>query len=46
MGQARIGIANGISSVMGFHPGLVRRLDRVIVALEDGTLPGPFQTDG
>jgi hypothetical protein len=31
---------------MGFRFGLVRLLDRVIVALEDGTLPGPFQTDG
>ena len=25
---------------------LVRLLDRVIVALQDGTLQGPFQTDG
>jgi len=32
--------------VMGFRPGLVRLLDRVINALEAGELPGPFQTDG
>ncbi len=32
--------------LFGFRYGLVRLLDRVIVALEDGTLPGPFQTDG
>jgi alpha-mannosidase/mannosylglycerate hydrolase len=32
--------------VMGFRYGLVRLLDRVIAALEDGRLPGPYQTDG
>ncbi len=32
--------------LMGFRFGLVQLLDRVIVALEDGTLPGPYQTDG
>lgn len=32
--------------VMSFRHGLVRLLDGVIAALEDGTLPGPFQTDG
>lgn len=32
--------------LMGFRPGLVRLLDRVIDALESGALPGPFQTDG
>ncbi|MBS0632720.1 MAG: glycoside hydrolase family 38 [Verrucomicrobia bacterium] len=32
--------------LMGFRPGLVRLLDRVIEALESGALPGPFQTDG
>lgn len=32
--------------VMAFRHGLVRLLDRVIAALEDDTLPGPFQTDG
>ena len=32
--------------VMGFRFGLVRLLDRVFAALEDGSLPGPFQTDG
>lgn len=32
--------------LFGFRYGLVRLLDRVIAALEDGSLPGPFQTDG
>lgn len=32
--------------LMGFRFGLVQLLDRVIAALEDGTLPGPYQTDG
>lgn len=32
--------------VQGFRYGLVRLLDRVIAALEDGMLQGPFQTDG
>jgi alpha-mannosidase/mannosylglycerate hydrolase len=32
--------------LFGFRYGLVRLLDRVISALEDGRLPGPFQTDG
>ncbi len=32
--------------LMGFRFGLVQLLDRVFAALEDGTLPGPFQTDG
>lgn len=31
---------------MAFRFGLVRLMDRVIAALEDDTLPGPFQTDG
>lgn len=31
---------------LGFRFGLVRLLDRVIAALEDGRMAGPFQTDG